>query len=135
VRQRRQGHWFERYQHEYLAIEHGAQFMQQLELTSLEMDSLADGVHKYTQTWYRLDQRYRKFIHHARESGQASLLQALNQQVENLYTNNFLSRLNVRWQQFVDACQLWEAALLSASEVLRALCAALPRAARARSAC
>ena len=110
VRQRRQGHWFDSYQHVYQAIEHAAQFMQTLELTKLEMDSLADGVHKYTQSWFRLDQRYRKFIFHARESGQASLLQALSQQVENLYTNNFLSHLNVRWQQFVDACQVWEAA-------------------------
>ena len=110
VRQRRQGHWFDSYQHVYQAIEHAAQFMQTLELTQLEMDSLADGVHKYTQSWFRLDQRYRKFIFHSRESGQASLLQALSQQVENLYTNNYLSRLNVRWQQYVDACQRWEAA-------------------------
>lgn len=109
VRQRRRGHWFERYQDVYLAIEHGAQFIQQLELTQLDMDSLADGVHKYTQTWFRLDQHYRKFIHHARESGQASLLLGLNHLVENLYTNNFLSRLNERWQHFVDACQRWEA--------------------------
>lgn len=110
VRQRRQGHWFGRYKDVYLAIEHGAQFVQQLELTQLEMDSLLDGVRKYATTWFRLDQRYRKFIHHVRQSGQASLLQALSQQVENLYTNNYLSRLNVRWQQFVDACQRWEAA-------------------------
>lgn len=110
VRQRRQGHWFDSFQHVYQAIEHAAHFMQALELTQLEMDSLADGIHKYTQSWFRLDQRYRKFIFHARESGQASLLQALSQQVENLYTNSFLSHLNVRWQQFVDACQLWEAA-------------------------
>jgi len=110
VRLRRQGHWFERYQHVYLAIEHAAQFMQALELTQLEMDSLPDGIHKYTQTWFRLDQRYRKFIYHARESGQASLLQALSQQMENLYTNSYLSQLNVRWQRFVDACQHWEAA-------------------------
>jgi uncharacterized protein (TIGR02687 family) len=110
VRQRRQGHWFDRYQDVYLAVEHGAQFIQQLELTQLDIDSLTDGLQKYTQTWFRLDQRYRKFIHHGRESGQASLLQALNQQVENLYANNYLSRLNVRWQQFVDSCQHWEAA-------------------------
>jgi len=116
IRQRRQGHWFDRYQHVYLAIEHGAQFIQQLELTPLEMDSLADGIHKYTQTWFRLDQRYRKFIHHAQESGQASLLQALNQQVENLYTNNFLSRLNVRWQQFVDASGRWQAAPVASQQ-------------------
>lgn len=109
VRQRRQGHWFERYEHVYMALEHGAHFLQQLELASLEMDSLADGIHKYTQSWYQLDQRYRKFIFHARESGQASLLQELNQQVENHYNNNFLSRLNSRWQVWVDACQTWGA--------------------------
>lgn len=109
VRQRRQGHWFSRYQDMYLAIEHGAQFIQQLELTQLDMDSLADGIQKYAQNWFRLDQRYRKFIHHAREAGQASLLLGLNHLVENLYTNNFLVRLNVRWQEHVDASQRWEA--------------------------
>lgn len=110
VRQRRQGHWFERYQDVYLAIEHAAQFVQALDLTQLEMDSLADGIHKYTQSWFRLDQRYRKFTYHARESGLATLLHTLSEQVENLYTNNFLSQLNVRWQRFVDACKQWEAA-------------------------
>lgn len=109
VRQRRQGHWFDRFKDVYLAIEHGAQFIQLLDMTQLEMSSLEDGVQKYAQTWFRLDQRYRKFIHHARESGQASLLLGLNQLVENLYTNNFLVRLNDRWQQFVDAGQRWEA--------------------------
>ena len=109
VRQRRQGHWFGRYQDMYLAIEHGAQFIQQLELTQLGMDSLADGIQKYAHSWFRLDQRYRKFIHHAREAGQASLLLGLNHLVENLYTNNFLVRLNVRWQEHVDASQRWEA--------------------------
>lgn len=107
VRQRRQGHWFERFKDVYLAIEHGAQFIQLLDITQLEMSSLEDGVRKYAQTWFRLDQRYRKFIHHARESGQASLLFALNHVIENLYTNNFLTRLNDRWQQFVDASPRW----------------------------
>ena len=50
--------------------------------------ALVDGVRKYAKTWFRLDQRYRKFIHHARQSGQASLLQTLSQQVENLYTKH-----------------------------------------------
>ena len=110
VRQRRQGHWFERFKDVYLAIEHGAQFIQLLDIAQLEMSSLEDGVRKYAQTWFRLDQRYRKFIHHARESGQASLLQDLNHLIENLYTNNFLVRLNDRWQIFVDASTRWEAA-------------------------
>lgn len=109
VRQRRQGHWFSRFQDLYLALDHAAQFLQLLDLTPLEMDSLADGVGKYAKTWYRLDQRYRKFIHHARESGQASLLGELDRLVENRYTNHFLTRLNERWQLLVDAAQGWEA--------------------------
>lgn len=110
VRQRRQSHWFERFKDVYLALEHAAQFIQVLDTTQLQMESLTDGVQKYASQWFRLDQRYRKFVYHLRESGQASLLGELAMQVENLYGNNYLSRLNDRWQQHVDAAQQWEAA-------------------------
>lgn len=110
VRQRRQSHWFERFKDVYLALEHAAQFIQVLDITQLQMESLTDGVQKYASHWFRLDQRYRKFVYHLRESGQASLLGELAMQVENLYGNNYLSRLNDRWQQHVDAAQQWEAA-------------------------
>ena len=110
VRQRRQSHWFERFKDVYLALEHAAQFIQVLDITQLQMESLTDGVKKYASQWFRLDQRYRKFVYHLRESGQASLLGELAMQVENLYGNNYLGRLNDRWQQHVDAAQQWEAA-------------------------
>ena len=110
VRQRRQSHWFDRFEDIYLAVEHAAQFIQLLDVTQLEMDSLADGVRKYAKNWYQLDQRYRKFVFHLRESGQASLLGELSTLIDNLYSNNFLTRLNDRWQQHVDAVQHWEAA-------------------------
>ncbi len=110
VRQRRQSHWYDRFKDVYLAVEHASQFLQALDTAQLEMSSLADGVQKYAKSWYRLDQLYRKFVYHARESGQASLLGELNTQVENLYSNNYLVRLNDRWQQHVDAAQRWEAA-------------------------
>lgn len=110
VRQRRQSHWFERFKDVYLALEHAAQFIQMLDITQLQIESLTDGVQKYASQWFRLDQRYRKFVYHLRESGQASLLGDLAMQVENLYGNNYLSRLNDRWQQHVDAAQQWEAA-------------------------
>lgn len=110
LRQRRQSHWFERFKDVYLALEHAAQFIQMLDITQLQMESLTDGVQKYASQWFRLDQRYRKFVYHLRESGQASLLGDLAMQVENLYGNNYLSRLNDRWQQHVDAAQQWEVA-------------------------
>lgn len=109
VRQRRQSHWFDAFKDVYLALEHAAQFMHHLDLTSLEMDSLADGVQKYATTWYRLDQRYRKFVYHLRESGQASLLSELARRIENLYSTNYLARLNDRWQRYVDDAQQWQA--------------------------
>lgn len=108
VRQRRQCHWYEAFKDVYLALEHAAQFIHLLEMTPLEMESLADGVQKYTTTWYRLDQCYRKFVYHLRESGQASLLSELAQCIENLYGTNYLVRLNDRWQQHVDDAQQWQ---------------------------
>lgn len=109
IRQRRQGHWYSRYADLYSAIEVASSFVYALEGALLEMSSLADGVQKYATTWFRLDQLYRKFIFHARQSRQASLLSVLNTQVENLYTNNFLLKLNNRWQAHVDAAKVWDA--------------------------
>ncbi|HTN61075.1 MAG TPA: BREX-1 system phosphatase PglZ type A, partial [Devosia sp.] len=109
IRQRRQGHWFERFKGVYLALEQAARFIQLLDATQLEMSSLAEGVQKYAQHWYRLDQHYRKFVYHLRECGQASLLGELAAQVDNLYSNSFLSRLNDRWQRHVDEAAQWQA--------------------------
>lgn len=109
VRQRRLSHWFERFKDMYLAIEHAAQFVQALDVMPLQMESLADGVQKYASLWFKLDQRYRKFVYHLRKSGQTSILGELAQQVENLYGNKYLNLLNDRWQVHVDAAQQWEA--------------------------
>jgi len=109
VRQRRQGHWYEQYKELYSAVEYAAAFIHALEGARLEMTSMADGVQNYARSWFKLDQLYRKFIFHTRESGQASLLSILNTQVENLYTNNYLLKLNNNWQVFVDAATQWDA--------------------------
>lgn len=109
VRQRRQSHWFDEFKDVYLALEHAAWFIHLLDMTPLEMDSLDDGVQKYATAWYGLDQRYRKFIYHLRESGQASLLGELARLVENLYSTSYLPRLNDRWQRHVDDAQQWQA--------------------------
>lgn len=108
VRQRRQGHWYSEYRDLYEAIEYAAGFMQLLGEANLEMSSLADGVQRYCGAWYQLDQRYRKFVYHVRKSGQSSLLEELAQQVENLYSNTYLLKVNDRWQAHVDAASNWD---------------------------
>ena len=109
VRQRRQGHWYHEYRHLYEAIDYAARFVQALGEAKLAVDSLADGVQRYSSNWYQLDQLYRKFVYHMRLSGQASLMGTLSDQVENLYTNNFLLKLGDRFQAAVDAASAWEA--------------------------
>jgi uncharacterized protein (TIGR02687 family) len=109
VRQRRQGHWYREFQHLYEAIDYAAQFTQTLGEANLTMNSLADGVQRYSRSWYRLDQLYRKFIYHVRMSGQASLMENLTDQIENLYSNNYLLKLGDSFQIFVEDAAKWEA--------------------------
>jgi len=109
VRQRRQGHWYREYRHLYEAVDFAAQFTHAMSEAKLAMDSLADGVQRYSRFWYRLDQLYRKFTYHVRMSGQASLMGLLTDQIENLYSNNYLLKLGDRFQTFVDIVTKWEA--------------------------
>jgi uncharacterized protein (TIGR02687 family) len=109
IRQRRQGHWYARFKDVYLALEQAARFIQLLDATQLDMASLTEGVQKYSQQWYRLDQHYRKFVYHLRECAQTSLLGELAAQLDNLYSNKYLTRLNDRWQHHVDAATQWQA--------------------------
>ena len=109
VRQRRQGHWYQSYRYLYEAVDYAVQFLHLLDEVTLEMESLADGIERYSLTWFRLDQLYRKFTHHVRCSGQASLMESLTEQIENLYSNNYLLKLNDRWQIHVDSTSRWNA--------------------------
>ena len=109
IRQRRQGHWYHEYRHLYEAVDYAAQFIHALGEANLTMDSLTEGVQRYSRCWYRLDQLYRKFTYHVRMSGQASLMGALTEQIENLYSNNYLLKLGDRFQTFVDTTSKWEA--------------------------
>ena len=109
IRLRCQGHWFDEFRHFYEAVEYAALFMHAIEEAKLDMNSMADGVQQYSRFWFRLDQFYRKFIYHISVSGQASLMAELSQKVENHYSNNYLLKLNDRWQSFVDKTDAWEA--------------------------
>ncbi len=108
VRQRRQSHWYDTYQHLYNAIDVASQFIVQLDTLQLDMSSDTEAVEGYTRHWYRLDQLYRQYIYALRVSGHTSLLNSLTEQVENFYTNRYLLPLNNHWQKHVDAMQKWQ---------------------------
>ncbi|TGL58695.1 BREX-1 system phosphatase PglZ type A [Leptospira ognonensis] len=107
IRIRRRTHWYASYSDLYEAIDFAAQFFQTLHETILSMDSLDDGAKRYVNQWYLLDQFYRKFIYHVKKSSQPSLLEALRDKIEKLYSNNYLLKINDRFQNFVDQTSQW----------------------------
>lgn len=112
VRQRRQSHWYEEFRLLYEAIDYGAQFLQAMQESSLEISSLQDGIDRYARTWYKLDQFYRKYIVRCKQASQITLMEKLTEKIENLYSNEFLLRINNNWQQFVDKCTKWDTSFI-----------------------
>lgn len=108
VRERRQSHWYPRFADVYQAIGHAVEFHQALAEANLGMTSLAEGVRRYTSSWFRIDQLYRKFLYHMQKSGQYSLLSELFTSVENRYTTSFLLPLNDAWQDQVAKLDAWD---------------------------
>lgn len=107
VRARKQSHWYERYADIYQAIGFATEFQQALAEATLTMTSVSDGVKRYAASWFRIDQLYRNFIYHMQKSGQAGLLAALYEAVENRYTTNFVLALNDAWQDQVNRLTDW----------------------------
>ncbi|MGO2125006.1 BREX-1 system phosphatase PglZ type A [Psychrobacter sp.] len=107
VRQRRQSHWYSEFKHIYQALDNAARFISVFNHVELNMNSLDQGIERYTQSWYKLDQLYRKFIYHKLTSGKVSLLKDLNDKVENLYSNVYLLGLGNRFQEFVESAPQW----------------------------
>jgi len=107
IRQRKAGHWYKRYKDLYQAIDFGTRFIKFLEETELTIESMDDGLTKYTSHWYLIDQLYRKYIFHTKKSGQVSMLKDLSDKVENHYSNNYLLTVNNNWQKHIDDCDSW----------------------------
>ncbi len=107
VRQRRTTHWFKKYAHIYEAIAHAARFIDLLNRSTFTIPDAADGIRNYTDTWYRLDMDYRKFIFHTRKANNITVLQPLREHIENLYANNYLLPLNDAWQQTLNPLSEW----------------------------
>jgi uncharacterized protein (TIGR02687 family) len=107
VRERKQSHWYAAYADIYQAIGYATEFQQALVEANLGMTSPEEGVKRYVTSWYKLDQLYRKFIYHMQKSGQASLLGALFETVENRYTTSFLLTVNDAWQDQLARLSDW----------------------------
>ena len=91
----------------YRALGIAAELVEMLPKLDLTIESFDAGLEKYAQGWWRADQLYRKFIFYYGESGQTAVLEKLAERVAGLYVNEFLGKLALRWQEWVDRCPQW----------------------------
>lgn len=106
IRQRRTGHWYAQFTDLYSALENAALFFQALHEMDLHCENLADGFSKYTSSWYKIDQYYRKFGAYSRKASQAMLVN-LGKQVDNFYSNHYVKPLGDQWQTHLDKASGW----------------------------
>lgn len=90
IRNRSSSCWFEKHQHGYSALEQAITFRGLLAKADLQVPSFEEGLQRYCNGWWRLDQAYRRCIFHARTYQQPGLLKPLRDWLEAQYVNNVL---------------------------------------------
>ncbi|MBD2551311.1 BREX-1 system phosphatase PglZ type A [Microcystis elabens FACHB-917] len=107
IRERATSCWFERHQYGYRALEQALRFRSQLAKADLTVPSFEEGLQRYCNGWWRLDQAYRRCIFHARAYQQPTLLKPLRDWLEVQYVNNVLLPLTNHWSDQVRTLTSW----------------------------
>ena len=102
VKQRENKYWFGEFIHLYRSLEVSAALIALIrQYGTTTYDNFEKGVAHYANTLYEIDQLYRQFIWHYRQTNQNRILAALAEKVEKVYTNDWLLTYNDNWQQKV----------------------------------
>jgi uncharacterized protein (TIGR02687 family) len=112
IRNRNSSCWFEKHQHGYSALEQAITFRSLLAKADLQVPSFEEGLQRYCNGWWRLDQAYRRCIVHARTYQQPGLLKPLRDWLEAQYVNNVLLPLTNRWSDQVAGLSSWGSSTL-----------------------
>ena len=112
IRARATSCWFEKHQHGYSALEQAITFRGLLAKADLQVPNFEEGLQRYCNGWWRLDQAYRRCIFHARTYQQPGLLKPLRDWLEAQYVNNVLLPLTNRWSDQVAGLTSWGSSTL-----------------------
>ncbi|MGI6788795.1 MAG: BREX-1 system phosphatase PglZ type A [Aminobacterium colombiense] len=108
VEKRKNTLWYDEYKYYYLCLKYGSEFLENLKKLDLTFSGREDAFRKYTSSYYKQDQLYRKFVYYYHQTGAASILQNLYSRIHNLYSNSFLLTLNDNWQQHINSMEQWK---------------------------
>jgi len=107
LEKRQTTHWFDQFEEAYRAILSASEFLNVLKQSDFKIHNLRDGMDKYTQYWFQIDQHYRHYIYYQKRTGYSTLFESLNDMIENHYQNNYLLTLSGEWQQVLDHITQW----------------------------
>lgn len=108
IKQRETGFWHFKYQHFYEALGFANQLLSGIaQQQHFKIDSFEEGISLYTNSWYKIDQYYRRFIQSYRETNQNTVLNSLYQKVHRAYSNSWLLNLSNKWQELIDRTHKW----------------------------
>ncbi len=102
VKMRRQGHFGRKSRSKYFVLENAWHIIAQAKYEA--SSSLGELVQRYTGAQYQMDRRYRYFYYYLDkvcETEDDALWDELRQLVENIYTNEYLTRICVNWNQLL----------------------------------
>ena len=112
IRSRQSSIWIDGYRKLYAAISSASDLLTALNALNLSMQSFDEGLDRYRNDWFRIDQLYRQFSYAARTAEFTGPLEALRAQIEKFYANKYLYDLGNAWQQQVDGVDRWRSAVL-----------------------
>lgn len=112
VRQRQSSVWADGYKQLYTAVASASELLGELASLNLGMQSFDEGLERYRDGWFRIDQLYRQFVYAARTAEYPKPLEALRELVEKRYTNKYVYDLGNAWQQQVDQVENWRSIAL-----------------------
>lgn len=112
VRSRRETTWYSGFRHAYEALAAASTLLSLAGFNSWLISSPSDGVEKYAQEWYAVDQAYRHFHRHMDQADVDGIadFEALKPFVENTYLTDYLVPLGQSWQHQVDTMDEWKIA-------------------------
>lgn len=105
---RRDSIWFDDYATLYAALGAAAELIPAIRSARIDVSSFDDGFSRYRDDLFRIDQLYRQYTLASQTAEFRQPLEALNEQVENAYVTDFLSKLGINWQQQVDQVETWK---------------------------
>ncbi|MBB1515749.1 BREX-1 system phosphatase PglZ type A [Tessaracoccus sp. MC1679] len=112
IRARQSSIWVDSYRELYAALGAASDVLSELATEKFEITSFDEGLDRYRNSWFRIDQLYRQFHFAARTTEYAGPLEVLRVEVEKHYANRFLYELGTTWQQQVDAVDNWRSVTL-----------------------